>query len=78
MDHLLVAMYKAIIQTKNALVAKDIPYCFRLLGRYVQPTSYGKLITSAIRNELASFYAYTSPGALRSFGHILAGSIELL
>jgi len=33
---------------------------------------------SAIKNELASFYSYTSPGSIRGFGYIFAGSIELL
>ena len=32
----------------------------------------------AIKNELASFYSYTSSGSLRAFGHTFAGTIELL
>ena len=32
----------------------------------------------AIGNDLASYYAYTQMGALRSFGEMYAGSIELL
>ena len=78
LDHLLVAMYKAILNSENAPVQKNIPTCFRLLGRYVQPKSYGPLLVSAIRNELASFYSYTAPGSLKCSGYMFAGSIELL
>lgn len=78
LDHLFVAMYKAIIQTQNKLVEKNIPICFRLLGRYVTPKSYGSLMIQAIKCELASFYSYTQPGAIRSFGYVFSGSIELL
>ena len=78
LDHLLIAMYKAIVQTENKVVKKNIPICFKLLGRYTQPRSYGPLVISAIRNELASFYTYTSPGSLRAFGYLFGGSIEML
>ena len=78
MDHMLVAMYKAILNKENKLVMKNVPLSFRMLGRYVNPTSYGPLIIQAIRNELASFYQYTAPGSLKSFGYIFSGSIELL
>lgn len=57
---------------------KNVPLSFRLLGRYVNPKSYGPLVIQAIRNELASFYSYTSSGSLKSFGYIFSGSIELL
>lgn len=78
MDHLLVAMYKAILNKECKTVMKNVPHSFRLLGRYVNPSSYGPLVIQAIRNELASFYSYTSPGSLKSFGYIFSGSIELL
>ena len=44
LDHLLVAMYKSVLNKENKEVIKNIPYCFRLLGRYVTPKSYGPLI----------------------------------
>lgn len=78
LDHLLIAMYKAILNQENKLVQKNITLCFRLLGRYVAPKSYGPLVISAIRNELASFYSSTSPGSLKCVGYIFAGSLELL
>ena len=78
MDHMLVAMYKAILNKENKLVMKNVPLSFRMLGRYVNPNSYGPLIIQAVRNELASFYQYTAPGSLKSFGYIFSGSIELL
>lgn len=77
-DHLLVAMYKAILNQENKVVKSHLPYCFRLLGRYVSPKSYGPLIIDAIENKIASFYAYTAPGSLRAFGFMFSGSIELL
>ena len=77
-DHLLVAMYKAILNQDNKVVKSHIPYCFRLVGRYVSPKSYGPLVIDAIENKIASFYAYTAPGSLRAFGHLFSGSIELL
>jgi len=60
LDHLLVAMYKAILAKDNKVVSKNIPYCFRLLGRYVLPKSYETYVVKAIRNELAGFYSFTS------------------
>jgi hypothetical protein len=32
----------------------------------------------AIKNELASFYAYTAAGSLKAFGYLFSGSLELL
>jgi hypothetical protein len=55
-----------------------MPYCFRLIGRYVTPKSYTNLVIEAIRNELASFYQYTAPGSLKAFGYLYSGSVELL
>lgn len=78
LDHLLVSMYKAILNHDNKIIMKRIPYCFQLLGRYVTPKSYGPLLIQAIRNELASFYQYTASGSLKAFGHIVSGSIEFL
>lgn len=49
-----------------------------MLGRYVNPTSYGPLIIQAIKNEIASFYATTGLGSLKAFGYLFAGSIELM
>lgn len=78
LDHLLVAMYKAILNKENKIVQKNVPYCYRLLGRYCSAKSYGPLIISAINGELASFYATTGLGSLKAFGYMFAGSIELL
>lgn len=78
LDHLLIAMYKAILNKENKVVQKNIPHSFRLLGRYVLPKAYHKFVIQAIRNELAGFYQYVQPGSLRAFGHLFAGSIELL
>jgi len=49
-----------------------------LIGRYCSPKSYSSLVISAIRNELASFYPHTQLGSLKSFGYLLAGSMEIL
>jgi hypothetical protein len=35
LDHLLVAMYKAILNKENKVVMRNVPRSFRLLGRYV-------------------------------------------
>ena len=78
MDHLLVAMYKAILRKDNKKIPDRICESFRLLGRYVTPSAYCPFIVKAMSNQLASFYAYTAPGSLRAVGHLLAGSIELL
>ena len=50
----------------------------RLIGRYSTPKSYDEILNKAIRNEMASFYTFTANGSLRAFGHVFAGSIELL
>lgn len=78
MDHLLVAMYKAILRKDSQKIVDRVSETFRLLGRYVQPTAYMVFVVKAMSNQLASFYAYTAPGSLRAVGYLLAGSIELL
>ena len=64
MDHLLVAIYKAIQNKENKIVQKHIVISCRLLGRYVKASQYSPFIIRAIRNELASFYSYTASGSL--------------
>jgi hypothetical protein len=49
-----------------------------MLGRYVNPVSYGPLIISAIKHDIASFYQTTGLGSLKAFGYMFAGSIELM
>ena len=78
MDHLLVAIYKAIQNKENKVVSKHIVTSCRLLGRYVKASQYSPFIIRAIRNELASFYSYTASGSLLTYGYMIAGSIELL
>lgn len=71
-------MYKAILEKENKVVMKNIPECFRVLGRYCPPKSYNKLVMHAIKNELASVYSYTQTGAIKAFGHLFKGAIELM
>jgi hypothetical protein len=78
MDHLLVAMYKAILRKDNKQILDRVKDIFTLLGRYVTPKSYLPFVIKAMSNQLASYYAYTAPGSLRASGYIMAGSIELL
>lgn len=78
MDHLLVAMYKAILRKDNDKILVMVKDIFRLMGRYVAPKSYMLFLIKAMSNQLASYYAYTSSGSLRASGHLMAGSIELL
>jgi len=78
LDQLLMSMYKSILKNDNKLIQKNIPLCFRLLGRYINPNSWGPLVIQAIRSELASFYSFTASGSLKAFGYLLAGSMELL
>lgn len=78
MDHLLVAVYKAMLNRENKVVSKHIITSCRLLGRYVKNAQYSPLVIRAIRNELASFYSSTASGSLLTYGYLIAGSIELL
>jgi hypothetical protein len=59
LDNLFVALYKVVLESDNKVLAKNIPLCFRLIGRYCLPQYYRQLVMSAIKNELASFYTYT-------------------
>jgi len=77
LDHLLVALYKGIGERENKAVMRNLPLCLKYLGRYCPPKAYGTLVLQAIRNELASFYPHTQQGALHSFGHLLAGTVEI-
>ena len=78
MDEMLVAMYRTILSKTNKVLMKNLPLCFKLLGRYCMPSTYEKLILPAIGNELASCFAYTQAGALKGFGFLFRGAIELL
>ena len=60
LDNLLISMYKASLIDNNKIIQNNIITCFRMLGRYCMPKSYGDLIIKAIRNELAGFYTFTA------------------
>lgn len=78
LDHLLISMYKACLIDNNKLIMKNIRQSLRLIGRYCLPKSFSDHVIKAIRNELAGFYTFTGQGSLKAFGHLFAGSIELL
>ena len=78
MDEMLVAMYKTILSTTNKVLMNNMPRCFKFLGRYCMPSTYEKLLMPAIGNELASCFGYTQAGALKGFGFLFRGAIELL
>lgn len=59
MDHLLVALYKAVLENENKVVQKNVPLCLKLIGRYCAPRTYETFVLQAIRNELASFLPHT-------------------
>lgn len=60
------------------MVMKNVPAALKLIGRYCVPMHYRTLIMSAIKNELASFYSYTQPGAIRALGYLFEGSCEFI
>lgn len=76
LDHLLVGLYKAALDKENKVVMKNIPQCFRYIGRYCQPKQYATFIYQALRNEIGSFYSFTQMGALKAIGYMMAGTIE--
>lgn len=78
MDEMLVAMYRTTLSKTNKVLMRNMPRCFRFLGRYCMPNTFEKLILPAIGNELASCFAFTQAGALKGFGFMFRGSIELL
>ena len=78
MDEMLVSMYKTILSKTNKVLMKNMPRCFKFLGRYCMPSTYEKLIMPAIGNELASCFSYTQAGAVKGFGFLFRGAIELL
>jgi len=55
-----------------------LPLSFKYLGRYCMPATYEKLIIPAISNDLASCFAYTQAGAVKGFGYLFVGAVELL
>ena len=59
LDHLFVAMYKAHLDNENKVVQKNIPMCFKLIGRFCAPKHYQHFLISAVRSELASYYPHT-------------------
>lgn len=78
MDEMLVGMYRVVLQKDNKVLMKNIPASFRYLGRYCMPYTYEKLVIPAISNELASCFAHTQAGALKGFGYIFRGAVEML
>ena len=78
MDEMLVKMYKVVLSKTNKVLMKNLPMSFKFLGRYCMPSSYEKLIIPAISNELASCFAYTQAGAVKGFGFLFRGAVELL
>jgi hypothetical protein len=78
MDNLLVALYKVVLEKSTKQVRSNIELSLKFLGRYCSPKSYQQLLMSALKNELASFYSYTQPGALKALGFLFEGSCELL
>lgn len=72
------ALYKAILNKDNKRVVLKVKSNLRLLGRYVLSKDYGPFLIKAISNDLAAYYGYTQMGALRAFGELFAGSVELL
>lgn len=78
LDNALVALYKSVLEKENKTVSKNIRESLKLIGRYCVPDSFRELIISAIKNELASFYPYTQSGAIKSFGYLFTGTVELL
>lgn len=59
MDHLLVSLYKVVLENENKQVQKNIPLCLKLIGRYCAPRAYETMILQAMRNELESFLPHT-------------------
>jgi len=78
LDHLLVSLYKALMCTESAKVKQTLQTCLHLIGRFSNPNSYGPLVISALRNELASYIQHTQNGAIKAIGYMLAGTIEAL
>ena len=78
MDECLVKMYRVVLSKKNKVIDRNIKMSFKFLGRYCLPYTYEKLIIPAIANELASCFAHTQPGALKGFGYLFRGAVEML
>ena len=78
LDHLLVALYKVVLEADNPIVMQRIPICLKLLGRFCTPESYGTLMLQAVRSELAAHIPFTQLGAVKSVGYVLRGTIETI
>ena len=78
MDEMLVKMYKVVLSKTNKTLMRNLPLSFKFLGRYCQPVNYEKLLMPAISNELASCFSYTQAGAVKGFGYLFSGGMELL
>ena len=50
MDEMLVGMYKTVLSKTNKVLMKNLPLCFKFLGRYCMPSTYEKLVIPAIAN----------------------------
>lgn len=75
---MLVSMYKVILSKSNKVLVKNLPMSFKYLGRYCMPSTYEKLLIPAICNELASCFSHTQAGAIKGFGFLFVGAVELL
>jgi hypothetical protein len=50
LDHLLVALYKSVLEKENKIVKHMVPLSLKLLGRYCSPSAYGTFVMLAIKN----------------------------
>ena len=76
LDHLLLSLYKAILEKEDTDLREKLEISCKLLGRYWLPKVYCKFLFTALSG------GYTSPwaqvGALKIFGCLAEGSIEVI
>ena len=76
LDHLLLSIYKAILEKEDMEVKVQLETSAKLLGRYCSPEAYMPFFFSALSGEYTS--SWSQLGALKAFGCIIAGSIEVI
>ena len=76
LDHLLLSLYKAILEKEDMELKAKLEISAKLLGRYCPSKTYVPFFFSAISGEYT--YAWSQVGALKTFGCILSGAIEVI
>jgi hypothetical protein len=76
LDHLLLSLYKAILEKEDMVLKEKLEIWAKLIGRYCSAETFKPFLFSTIWGEYT--YDWSQIGALKTFGCIIQGTIEVI